>query len=96
MQLASDHGESLHEAITQPGHFPSLIIQMIAIGVQAGVLDTMLEKGAAHYESEIENTIDKILPLLEPATMALLGLVIGGLITAKYLPVFQMGTVLGG
>ncbi len=56
----------------------------------------MLEKGAAHYESEVENTIDKILPLLEPATMALLGLVIGGLITAIYLAVFQMGTVLGG
>ena len=96
MQLASDHGESLHEAITQPGHFPSLIIKMIAIGVQAGVLDTMLEKDTAHYESEVENTIDKILPLLKPATMALLGLVIGGLITAIYLPVFQMGTVLGG
>ena len=96
MQLASDHGESLHEAITQPGHFPSLIIKMIAIGEQAGVLDTMLEKGAAHYESEVENTIDKILPLLEPAMMALLGLVIGGLIRAVYLPVFQVDKVLGG
>ena len=96
VQHAVDHGESLHEAIAQAGHFPSLIIKMIAIGEQAGVLDTMLEKGAAHYESEVENTIDKILPLLEPAMMALLGLVIGGLITAMYLPVFQMGTVLGG
>jgi len=96
VQHAVDHGESLHEAIAQAGHFPSLIIKMIAIGEQAGVLDTMLEKGAAHYESDVENTIDKILPLLEPAMMALLGLVIGGLITAMYLPVFQMGTVLGG
>lgn len=96
IQHAVAHGESLHEAIAQTDCFPNLIIKMIAIGEQAGVLDTMLAKGAAHYETEVENTIDKILPLLEPAMMALLGLVIGGLITAMYLPVFQMGTVLGG
>lgn len=96
VQHGVDHGEPLHEAIAHAGCFPNLIVKMIAIGEQAGVLDTMLAKGAAHYETEVENTIDKILPLLEPAMMAMLGLIIGGLITAMYLPVFQMGTVLGG
>ena len=96
IQHSVAHGESLHAAIAQVGCFPTLIIKMIAIGEQAGVLDTMLEKSAVHYEREVANTIEKLLPLLEPAMMALLGLILGGLITAMYLPVFQMGSVLGG
>jgi type IV pilus assembly protein PilC len=69
---------------------------MITIGEQGGVLQTMLKKNASHYENEVENTIEKILPLPEPAMMALLGLLLGGLITALCLPVFQMGTVSRG
>ena len=91
-QTAVDHGESLHEAIANAGSFSNLIIKMIAIEQQAGVLGTKLAKRAEHYDREVENAIDKILPQLKLAMMALLELLeplVAGLITAMYLPVFK-------
>ena len=96
VQNAADHGESLQEAVAKAGCFLDFIIKIIVIKDQASVLGTMLPRGDAHHEREAENTTAKILPRLEPAMMALLGLVMGVLIKAMYLPVFQTRAVTGG
>ena len=66
---------------------------MTAIGEEAGSLDSMLGKVADFYEAEVDNLIDGLTSLLEPIIMAFLGIVIGGLVVAMYLPIFQMGNV---
>ena len=69
---------------------------MITIGEQGRALQTMLEKSASHYENEVDKTIEKILTLLEPALLDLLGRLLGGRITDLNLPIFQLGTARGG
>jgi len=87
-------GQQLHVAIRDTGLFPSLIIQMVAIGEESGTLDAMLEKCAVRYESEVDNAVDGLTSLLEPLIMAVLGALIGGLMIAMYLPIFQLGQVI--
>ena len=73
--------------------FPTMLVQMIAIGEESGALDEMLEKVAVHYETEVDNAIDNLTALLEPLIMSVLGVLVGGLMIAMYLPIFQLGAV---
>jgi len=73
--------------------FPDMVIQMVAIGEESGAVDDMLSKVANVYEMEVDNAVDSLTALLEPMIMAVLGVVIGGLIIAMYLPIFQIGMV---
>jgi len=72
---------------------PDLVIQMVAIGEESGAVDDMLSKVATVYEREVDDAVDNLTALLEPMIMAVLGVVIGGLIIAMYLPIFQIGMV---
>jgi len=88
-------GQSLQVAMSQHKRFPHLMNQMVAIGEESGALDTMLGKVADFYEEEVDNTIDALSSLLEPLIMVVIGTIVGGLVIALYLPIFQMGNVVG-
>lgn len=88
-------GTQLNFAMRSTGIFPSLAIQMTAIGEESGALDTMLDKVASFYEAEVDNAVDGLTALMEPMIMAVLGVLVGGLIIAMYLPIFQLGNVVG-
>ncbi len=97
MQIKEDvsTGQQLQFAMRTTNLFPSMIIQMVGIGEEAGSLEEMLDKVATYYENEVDNAIDGLTSLMEPMIMVFLGIVIGGLVIAMYLPIFQMGNVVG-
>ncbi|MFA3792964.1 type II secretion system F family protein [Aliiglaciecola sp. SL4] len=86
-------GMQMNTAMRATGTFPDMVTQMIAIGEESGAVDDMLSKIATIYEAEVDDMVDGLTSLLEPMIMAVLGVVIGGLIVAMYLPIFQMGNV---
>ena len=86
-------GITLQMAMRQSGLFPNMVVQMVAIGEEAGSLDAMLSKVADFYEEEVDNAVDGLSSLMEPMIMAFLGVIIGGLVVAMYLPIFKMGQV---
>ena len=86
-------GTQLNFSMKATGVFPAMAVQMTAIGEESGALDTMLDKVATYYEDEVDNAVDGLTSLLEPMIMAFLGVVVGGLIVAMYLPIFQLGSV---
>jgi type IV pilus assembly protein PilC len=88
-------GQSLQNAIQMTGIFPNMTIQMIGIGEEAGSLETMLDKVAEFYEAEVDNAVDALSSLMEPMIMVVLGTLVGGLVIAMYLPIFQLGNVVG-
>ncbi len=88
-------GQQLQFAMRSTGVFPAMALQMTAIGEESGALDAMLEKVAVYYEEEVDNAVDGLTSMMEPLIMAVLGVLIGGLIIAMYLPIFQMGNVVG-
>lgn len=88
-------GQQMQFAIRSTNLFPSMVIQMVGIGEEAGSLEEMLDKSATYYENEVDNAVDGLTSLMEPMIMAFLGIVIGGLVIAMYLPIFQMGSVVG-
>ena len=73
--------------------FPNMVVQMVAIGEESGAIDTMLGKVADWYEQEVDDAVESLTSLLEPAIMAFLGVVIGGIVIGMYLPIFKMGSV---
>jgi type IV pilus assembly protein PilC len=89
-------GTQLQFAMRQTGVFPSMALQMTAIGEESGALDTMLAKVATYYEDEVDNAVDGLTSMMEPLIMAVLGVLVGGLIIAMYLPIFQLGKVVAG
>ena len=89
-------GTQLNVAMNQSGLFPNMVVQMAAIGEEAGSVDTMLGKVADFYEEEVDNAVEGMSTLLEPLIMAILGVLIGGLVIAMYMPIFQMGKIVGG
>ena len=89
-------GQQLNFAMRNTGVFPNMVVQMTSIGEESGALDDMLDKAASYYEEQVDNAVDALTSLLEPIIMAVLGVVIGGLIIAMYLPIFQLGQVVGG
>ena len=76
------------------GVFPNMVVEMIGIGEESGTLETMLEKIATIYEEEVDTLVDGLSTLLEPLIMLLLGGIVGGLVIAMYLPIFQLGSVI--
>ena len=86
-------GQQLQFAMRVTDKFPSMAIQMVAIGEESGALDAMLDKVATHYENEVDNAVDGLTSMMEPLIMAVLGVLVGGLVVAMYLPIFQMGSV---
>jgi len=86
-------GMQMNLAMRNSNIFPDMVIQMVAIGEESGAVDDMLAKVATVYEQEVDNAVDNLTALLEPMIMAVLGVVIGGLIIAMYLPIFQIGQV---
>ena len=88
-------GQQLNFSMKSTGVFPNMIIQMVAIGEEAGALDDMLDKSANYYEEQVDNAVDNLTSLMEPMIMSVLGVLVGGLIIAMYLPIFQLGAVVG-
>lgn len=88
-------GQQLQFSMRSTNLFPSMAIQMVGIGEEAGSLEEMLDKVATYYENEVDNAVDGLTSLMEPMIMAFLGIVVGGLVIAMYLPIFQMGSVVG-
>jgi type IV pilus assembly protein PilC len=86
-------GSSLYAAIKSTGIFPSMLLQMVSIGEESGALDEMLGKVATHYEDAVDNAVDSLSSLIEPVIMAVLGVLVGGLMVAMYLPIFMLGSV---
>ena len=86
-------GIQLQQAIKSTNMFPILLQQLVAIGEESGALDEMLEKAAEHYEELVDNSVDNLTSLLEPMIMSVLGVLVGGLLIAMYLPIFQLGNV---
>lgn len=89
-----EKGDSLYQAVRATGSFPVMIEQMVKAGEESGTLENMLQKCAAHYRESLESSVKVLTSLLEPLLMTVLGLVIGVLMLAMYLPVFNLGSVL--
>ena len=87
-------GQRLQQAMENTELFPNMVIQMIAVGEESGSLDEMSAKVADFYEEDVDNAVDNLSSLLEPLIMAILGVLVGGLVVAMYLPIFKMGSVI--
>ena len=87
-------GTQLQQSMRYAGIFPPMAVQMVAIGEESGALETMLDKVASYYEAEVDNAVDGLTAMLEPLIMSVLGVLVGGLLIAMYLPIFQMGNAI--
>ena len=87
-------GQRLQQAMENTDLFPNMVIQMIAVGEESGSLDDMSAKVADFFEEDVDNAVDNLSSLLEPMIMAILGVLVGGLVVAMYLPIFKMGSVI--
>jgi type IV pilus assembly protein PilC len=88
-------GHQLQLAMRQTNLFPNMVVQMVAIGEEAGALDKMLFKIADFYEEEVNNAVDALSSLLEPFIMVIIGLIVGSMVVGMYLPIFKLGSVVG-
>jgi type IV pilus assembly protein PilC len=88
-------GGRLQRAMENTGLFPNMVNQMIAVGEESGALDTMSAKVADFYEAEVDNAVDAMSSLMEPMIMAVLGVLVGGMVIAMYLPIFKLGQAVG-
>jgi type IV pilus assembly protein PilC len=93
IQTEITSGTSLTNAMENTEAFPNMVLQMVAIGEESGALDSMLSKVADFYEGEVDDAVAAISSLMEPMIMVVLGVLIGGLVIAMYLPIFKMGQV---
>lgn len=89
-------GYSVNMSMSQTNLFPHMVTQMVAIGEEAGALDTMLFKVAEFYEQEVNNAVDALASLLEPFIMVIIGVLVGGMVVGMYLPIFKLAAVVGG
>jgi type IV pilus assembly protein PilC len=87
-------GQRLQRAMENTGIFPNMVVQMIAVGEESGSLDTMSAKVAEFYEAEVDNAVDSMSSLMEPMIMAVLGVLVGGMVIAMYLPIFKLGAAI--
>src|SRR5690606_25438490 len=87
-------GQQLNASIRATNMFPTMLTQMVSIGEESGALDDMLAKVATHYEESVDAMVDGLTALLEPMIMAVLGVLVGGLMIAMYLPIFMLGSVI--
>jgi type IV pilus assembly protein PilC len=86
-------GISLGQAMQNTGVFPNMAVQMTNIGEESGSLDSMLTKVADYYEREVDETVDALASLIEPMIMVVLGVIVGGIVIAIYMPIFKLGQV---
>ncbi|MDX1400152.1 MAG: type II secretion system F family protein, partial [Oceanospirillum sp.] len=86
-------GQQLNFALKTTHVFPAMVTQMVSIGEESGSLDTMLDKVAGFYEEEVDDAVEGMTTLLEPIVVAVLGVMVGGLVLAMYLPIFKMGSL---
>jgi type IV pilus assembly protein PilC len=86
-------GQRLQRSMESTGLFPNMVVQMIAVGEESGSLDAMSGKVADFYEADVDAAVDGLSSLLEPMIMAILGVLVGGLVIAMYLPIFKLGSV---
>ena len=93
IQTEVSTGTSLTNAMQNANVFPNMVIQMVSIGEESGALDQMLGKVADFYEAEVDESVDSLSSLMEPFIMVILGVLIGGLVVAMYLPIFKLGSV---
>ena len=89
-------GRTMADPLLESGVFPSMVCSMISVGESTGALDAMLGKIADFYDEEVDTAVENLTSAIEPMMMAFLGVVIGGLVVALYLPVFQMAGAVGG
>jgi type IV pilus assembly protein PilC len=89
-------GQAINLAMKNTNLFPSMVVQMVAVGEESGSLEFMLGKVADYYEEQVDNAVNGLSSLLEPIIMVVLGTIIGGLVIAMYLPIFRMGNVIAG
>jgi type IV pilus assembly protein PilC len=87
-------GSTLYSSVKATGLFPNMLLQMVSIGEESGQLDEMLDKVANHYEEAVDNAVDSLSSLMEPMIMSILGVLVGGLMVAMYLPIFMLGSVI--
>ena len=95
-RVALSQGKTLADPLSETKVFPGMVTQMIAVGESTGALDTMLNKIADFYEEEVDASVDTLTSLIEPMLMVFLGVVVGGLVIALYLPIFQIAGAAGG
>lgn len=86
-------GMRLQQSMQNTGLFPNMVVQMIAVGEESGSLDQMSAKVADFYEADVDAAVDAMSSLMEPAIMAILGVLVGGMVIAMYLPIFKLGSV---
>jgi type IV pilus assembly protein PilC len=84
-------GTSLTASMQESGVFPSMVVQMVSIGEESGALDAMLSKVADFFEAEVDDAVEALSSLMEPMIMVVLGVLIGGMVIAMYLPIFKIG-----
>jgi len=89
-------GKTIAEPLAESNVFPAMVTQMVAVGEATGALDVMLNKIADFYDEEVDSAVEALTSLLEPMLMVFLGVVIGGLVIAMYLPVFKLAGTIGG
>ena len=89
-------GMQMNVAMQTTGLFPDMLVQMVMIGEESGSLDNMLNKVSTIYEMQVDDAVDGLSSLIEPIMMVVIGTVVGGLIVAMYLPIFQMGKIVSG
>src|SRR5690606_22219370 len=87
-------GQRLQRSMEDTGLFPNMVVQMIAVGEESGSLDQMAAKVADFYEADVDAAVDAMSSLLEPAIMAILGVLVGGMVIAMYLPIFKLGSAI--
>ena len=88
-------GTNLMSSMQNTGVFPTMVVQMVQIGEESGQLDSMLGKVADFFENEVDDAVDALASMMEPLIMVILGVLIGGLVVALYLPIFKLGSVVG-
>jgi type IV pilus assembly protein PilC len=93
---AISEGRTMSEPLLESGVFPAMVCQMIAVGESTGALDTMLGKIADFYDEEVDQAVENLTTLMEPAMLVFLGVIIGGLVVSMYLPIFKMASVVAG
>lgn len=95
-RVSISQGKTVAEPLRDSKIFPPLVCQMVAVGESTGGLDTMLKKVAELYEEEVDDAVANLTAMMEPMIMVVLGVVLGGLVIAMYLPIFQMGSLVSG
>ena len=94
-RLSISKGKTLAEPLAESKIFPPMVCSMVAVGENTGALDSLLKKVADFYEEEVDEAVNNLTALMEPMIMVILGVVLGGLVIAMYLPIFKMGSLAG-